>query len=286
VPKPPSFETRYAETRLGRVAYFDEGEGEPVVFVHGLVGTRTHFAHVAPAFAETHRVIGVDMPGCGHSHKPTSRLSIRAYADTLFELLSGLGIERSTLVGHSAGGLVVATAAMQQPHRVDRLALINSAGMRAYPLPSRLVGRAIMRPWLVSFMLGVSASWILERIFHQKKNRFVDQFVEEATRTGRDPEVRRQTLREMGKVFHDLAPDLLTATVLQGAAELHMPTLIIWGDRDRLVPLATVEGVAARFRNARLEVIRDCGHMPMIEEPIRTIEVMRDFLGGIIQEKS
>jgi pimeloyl-ACP methyl ester carboxylesterase len=280
VPKGPSFTTRYAETRLGRVAYFDEGQGDPVVFVHGLVGTRRHFAHIAPSFAETHRVIGVDMPGCGDSHKPAARLSISAYSDTLLELLNQLGIERATLAGHSAGGLVVATAALAAPERVERLALINSAGLRNYPLPSRLIGRAIMRPRLVSLLLGLSSNWILDQIFHQKKNRFVDQFVDESRHRGRDPAVRRQILREMGKVFHDLAPDLLTATVMDNAPTLAMPTLIVWGDRDRLVPLAAVRGIAARFPNARLEVIRDCGHMPMIEEPLRTIEVMRDFIGG------
>jgi pimeloyl-ACP methyl ester carboxylesterase len=279
VSKPVPFETRFAHTRLGRVAYFDEGVGPPLVLVHGLVGTRGHFAHVAPAFVETHRVIGVDMPGCGGSDKPATRLSIQGYAETLLELLGALGIERATLAGHSAGGLVVATAALLAPHRVERLALINSAGMRSYPLASRLLGRALMRPWLVARLLGLSSNWILGQIFHQKKNQFVDQFVEESRSGGRDPAVRRQILGEMGKVFHDLAPDLLTATVMLSAPKLDMPTLIIWGDRDRLVPLATVEGIAARFPDARLEVIRDCGHMPMIEEPQRTIDIMRAFVG-------
>ncbi len=277
MPKLPRFATRRAETRLGPVAFFDEGRGHPLVFVHGLVGTRGHFTHVVPAFLDTHRVIGVDMPGCGESHKPKARLSIRAYAETLLELLSGLGIEKATLVGHSAGGQVVATAALLAPERALRLTLINSAGMRSYPFVSRMAGRALMRPWLVSRLLGVSSKWILDQVFHQKKNQFVDQFVEESTSGRRDPHARRQTLREMGKVFHDLAPDLLTPTVKEGASKLAMPTLIVWGDRDRLVPLAAVRHIAARFPRARLEVIRDCGHMPMIEEPERTIELMKKF---------
>ncbi|MFI5297035.1 MAG: alpha/beta fold hydrolase [Polyangiales bacterium] len=275
-----SFETRHAETALGRVAYFDEGKGDPLVFIHGLVGTRSHFMHVAPSFAERHRVIGLDLPGCGQSVKPRARVSIRLYADTLLAFLRGLGIERATLVGHSAGGQVVATAAMLSPERVDKLVLINSAGLRDYPLVVRMTGRAIMRPWLISRVLGPSAGWILRQIFHQKKNRFVEQFVADSTSERRDPELRRAALRDMGKVFHDLAPDLLTPSVRTNARRLAMPTLIVWGDRDRLVPLEAVRGIARTFPDAQLQVIRDCGHMPMIEEPFATIDLMRAFLGA------
>lgn len=276
--QPPSFETRHAETDLGRIAYFDEGSGDALVFVHGLVGTRQHFLHVAPAFAATRRVIGLDLPGCGHSVKPRARVSIRMYADTVLSVLRGLSVERATLVGHSAGGQVVATAALIAPERVERLVLINSAGLRRYPFVVRMTGRALMRPWLVSRVLGPSAGWILRQVFHQKKNKYVEQFVEESTDARRDPALRRAALVDMGKVFHDLAPDLLTPTVRLNAGRLAMPTLIVWGDRDRLVPLEAVGGIARSFPRARLEVIRDCGHMPMIEEPRATIDLMRAFL--------
>jgi pimeloyl-ACP methyl ester carboxylesterase len=73
--------------------------------------------------------------------------------------------------------------------------------------------------------------------------------------------------------------------VMHAAAQLWMPTLIIWGDRDRLVPLGDVRGVTQRFPNARLEVITNCGHMPMIEEPDATIALMRDFLNGPIPSR-
>jgi pimeloyl-ACP methyl ester carboxylesterase len=203
---------------------------------------------------------------------------MRLYADTLLSFLRGLGVDRATLIGHSAGGQVVATAALMAPERVDRLVLINSAGMRRYPFVAKIAGRAMMRPWLVSRVLGPSAGWILKQIFHQKQNKFVEQFVEESTSKRRDSAQRRETLKDMGKVFHDLTPDLMTPTVRLNAGRLKMPTLIVWGDRDRLVPLDAVRGVAQSFPDARLEVIRDCGHMPMIEEPDRTIDLLRAFL--------
>lgn len=273
------YATRYVDTPQGPVAFFDEGTGPAMIFVHGLGGDFTHFEFVAPAFASQYRVIGIDMPGCGLSCKPSARQSIRGYATTVLRVMDHLGLRCATLVGHSAGGQVVADAAVLAPSRVERLVLINAAGLRDYWVPLRLLARAILRPALLERVLEPAARPILSQVFHGR-NVYTEKFIADSLNRPQQP-----LLGELAKVFHDLAPDLLSPSVVSNASRLTMPTLVIWGSKDRLVPLATVRRATAALPNARLEVIHHCGHMPIIEQPETTVALMRAFLAGERSER-
>jgi pimeloyl-ACP methyl ester carboxylesterase len=263
---------RHAPLASGSLAYFDEGRGDPLVFVHGLGCDFTHFEHLARPLSRTHRVIGVDMPGCGMSSKHHARHSIATHTDALLELLAHLDLPRVTLVGHSAGGMVSTLAALREPTCVERLVLINSAGIRRYPRVARPIVRAVMRPGLLEATLERAAMPLIGRIFHQR-NAYTEQFVADSLNRPRHP-----LLAEMAKVFSDLLPDLVEAPVREHAPQMTMPVLVIWGDRDRLVPMGDVAQVAARFPRGRLAVIRDCGHMPMIESPETVVTLLRNFV--------
>lgn len=264
--------TRYAKTPHGPVAYFDEGTGPAIIFVHGLAGDFTHFEHTAPAFAKDHRVIGVDMPGCGISCKPDTKHSIRGYAATILDLMDQLGIARATLVGHSAGGQIVAEAAAMAPSRIDRLVMINAAGLRSYAPPLRWLARALFRPALLQRVLEPAARPILTQVFHGK-NHYTEKFIVDSIERPQHP-----LLGEIAKVFHDLTPDLLSPSIVANARMLTMPSMLIWGSEDRLVPLAGVRRAAAALPDCRLEVISQCGHMPIIERPELTVALIRSFL--------
>jgi pimeloyl-ACP methyl ester carboxylesterase len=275
------YRTRHAQLDGGRVAYFDEGQGPALLFVHGLVGDFTHFEHVVPSFATGHRVIGVDLPGCGLSDKRRDvRHSVWTYARAIHELCERLGLERVTLVGHSAGGQVVAAAAELRPDLCERLVLVNSAGLRHYPLPMRWAARAVVRPWLLTRVLERAAMPILDQVFHER-NAYTEKFIRDAMDRPPFP-----LLDEMSKVFTDLVPELMVGTVVDGARKLTMPTLVIWGDRDRLVPLPRVQRATRRLPHGRLEVIRDCGHMPMIEKPAIFIDLLSGFLASAARAKA
>jgi pimeloyl-ACP methyl ester carboxylesterase len=265
------FATKHVETASGRIACFDEGTGPVIVFVHGLGGDYTHFEHIAPAFADRYRVIGVDMPGAGDSHKPRKPVSIRHYATVLLDLLTTLGIQEATLVGHSAGGLVCATTALMAPDRVDQLVLINSAGFRQYTLPIRMAARVVMRRPIIDVLLLASAYSILKYVF-QDSNDFTRKFAEDNIHRPRDAR-----LRDIAKVMQDLIPDLMNATLAQNAHKLGVPTLLIWGKQDRLAPIGAVRRAAAQLRWGRLEVLDGCGHMPLIEKPGEVIALLRRF---------
>ena len=264
---------RQALLPSGRIAFFDAGEktGDTIIFVHGLGGDYSHFEHIAPAFAKSHRVIGIDMPGCGASAPMRTRHTIERYADVIQELMTFLRIPRATLVGHSAGGQVVATLAARHPALVTRLVLINTAGLRSYARATRHFARALFRPTLLNVVLPPASTHILENFFHTR-NEYTRKFVVDSIQRPHHP-----LLRNLARVFHDLMPDLLQPTVLRHAPNLEVPTLLLWGGRDRLVPLSSVEHVARLFPRARLEVLHDCGHMPIIEHPEWTISRITEF---------
>lgn len=264
--------TRWLKTSVGPIACAELGSGAPLVLVHGLAGDFTHFRFVAPMLAERYHLFGMDMPGCGASVKPTARVSIGMYARAVLEGLDALGLERATLVGHSAGGMVVALAALLAPERVERLVMVNAAGLRAYPQPLRVAARGLFRPWLLERTLEHLAMPMLDQVF-AIENEYTRHFVRGALDRPKHPLVS-----EIAKVFHDLGPELLTDPIRQQAHRLEAPTLMIWGDQDRLIPVESVRKVVRRIPDARLEVFSGSGHMPMIEQPARFAHVVRAFV--------
>jgi pimeloyl-ACP methyl ester carboxylesterase len=258
------------------MAYFDHGHGPAVVFVHGLVGDFTHFEHVATRLVGAgHRVLGIDLPGCGASHKRRRRFSVSSYARDVLAFADALGLERFSLVGHSAGGAISTVAALRAPDRVDRIALLSTAGMRRYPRAAHVAAKVLVKRVLLERTLERLAMPLLDLVLVEK-NGYTEKFVRDALDRPVDP-----TLREMARVMEGLVPDLMHATVLDKAHRLEMPLAVIWGDNDRLVPEESAALLAARVPGARLVKLTGCGHMPMIERPEATArELVRFFAPG------
>lgn len=265
------FPTRFAHLSDGPVAYFDEGQGDALIFIHGLVGDFTHFEHVAPAFTKTHRVAGLDLPGCGVSCKPLSRHTVESYGRTVLEFMAYLKLERATLVGHSAGALVASAAAWLSSHKVDRLVLMGPAGLRRYSRPLRWLARSVFQPRLLEATLERLAMPMLNQVF-VTQNQHTAKFIADSLNRPVHP-----TLGEMAKVFHDLMPDLVSPVFLDRARELPMPMLIVWGERDKLICENAIDEVASMLPSTTFQKVTQCGHMPMIERPAEVINALRDF---------
>src|SRR5207245_2489790 len=122
------------------------GEGPPVVFVHGLSGSWPNWLEQLPAFAHTHRVVAVDLPGFGHSPMPAGEISIAGYARVLDGLLGELGIDAAAVVGNSMGGFIAAELAISAPQRVERLVLVSAAGLSTHNDPRTTRAMPALRP--------------------------------------------------------------------------------------------------------------------------------------------
>jgi pimeloyl-ACP methyl ester carboxylesterase len=258
------------------VMHFDAGAGPAIVMVHGLGANLTHFEHIAPPLVDAgYRVCGLDLPGFGLSGKPRREYSIRWLSGAVTAMLDHLGIASATLAGHSLGGLVVADAALHDGARVERLVLISSAGLFQMPLPFQWVARTIMRPGLVAAALERNARRLLERRVFEEKNDRVERFIEQAT-TRPDP----RFVRDLARVMWSLRKDLTSYHLFDEVERLTMPTLVIYGGRDRLLPTKSVPTWAGKLPAGELEVIERCGHMPIIEKPEQVVARMKAFLAS------
>ncbi len=254
--------------------------GQPVVFVHGLAGSWPNWLEQLPVFAREHRVLTLDLPGFGHSPMPAGSISISGYARLLDRLLGQLGIDAAAVVGNSMGGFIAAELAIAFPQRVERLVLVSAAGISTYDYrPGLRVLPAMRRAERV---LEASSAWVASKS---------------------DTVVRRARLREAALnvvVRHpDRLPAALAAEQVRGAGkpgflpalqtifeydfrerlpEIACPTLIVWGDRDRLVPLRDADVFAELIPNSRKVVFADTGHMSMLERPAAFNELLEGFL--------
>jgi pimeloyl-ACP methyl ester carboxylesterase len=255
------------------------GEDKPVlVLLHGLANRWQHWLLTIPAFMATHRCIAPDLPGFGGSTLPHGRITIRDYARQVDELCRALGANRVAVVGSSMGGFVGAELALSFPTRVEKLVLVSAAGLSIEHVrraPLLAFGR------IVSLLGSRVVTGYDLLIGHPRLRRA-------ALGLGvRYPQrlslaLTRELIQGFGTpgFFHAL--DALTSySFRERLPEITVPTLIVWGENDFLVPVKD----AAEFERliggaSRRVIFDDTGHSPMLERPTRFNEVVAHFLAG------
>ena len=258
------------------VRYCEIGSGPPLVFVHGLSGAWQNWLENIPHFARRHRVIALDLPGFGASPMPDWDPSIRAYGRLVGDFCDELGVERCDLVGNSMGGFISAEVAISDPERVDRLVLASAAGISAArmarapattgarfaaalaPYAFRWREQALTRPLL--------RHYTLRGVFY-KPNALRPEILWENIHAGLDAPGFAAAVRGLvGYDFTDRLP------------EIEVPTLIVWGRQDRVVPPADAHEFKRLIPNSRLVVFDRCGHVPQLEKPARFNALLEEFL--------
>ena len=259
-----------------RTVFCDEGEGRPIVLVHGLGANFTHYEHVATQLVDRYRVIGIDLVGCGWSAKPDVPYTVELLRDHLIGFLERCGIRRATLVGHSMGGTVVLATALARPWLVDSLVLICGAGVAPLPRYMRAAAPFALRYPLLYPFLRYGAGFILDNVFvdHPDTNPYVRWFRESAMRDAPG----YPNLAEFVRVCTTLCPDIAAHDYSAELPSLGMPVLGLWGDHDKLTAIGPVLRHLGRIPRIRTVVLPRCGHMPMVERPADTLFHLERFL--------
>lgn len=259
------------------------GEGPPLLLLHGITSSSETWADVLPGLAERHTVIAPDLVGHGASAKPRADYSLGSFAAGMRDLLLTLGHERATVVGHSLGGGVAMQFAYQFPERIERLALVSSGGLgrEVHPLlrSAALPGSDWVLPALARTGLlgaGAAAGRALGRL---GLNPSADlQGIADGLATLVDPDACRAFLHTARSIL-DLGGQRVDASdKLYLAAEL--PVLIVWGERDPLIPVAHAHHAHALLPHSRLELFERAGHFPFRDEPVRFVTVLDSFMTG------
>jgi pimeloyl-ACP methyl ester carboxylesterase len=265
------------------VGYVHAGEGPVLVLIHGVLGSRLSWARLVSLLVEDFTVIAPDLLGHGDSAKPRGDYSLGGHAGRLRDLLDALGVERVTLVGHSLGGGVAMQFAWLFPERCERLVLVSSGGL------GRDVSPILRAPTLPG------AAWVLPLISNSLLLRGGELLARQLSRAGLrsgpdleelwrgyvslgDADKRRAFLATIRTVI-DSRGQMISA-VERLPALAHIPTLLVWGARDRLIPVA--HGIAAHqaIPGSRLEVFERAGHAPHLSDPARFAALLRDFVAS------
>jgi pimeloyl-ACP methyl ester carboxylesterase len=276
-----SFEAHEVDLHGHRAVYRVAGSGPTVVLIHGMVNSSRHWQAVAERLAGSYRVVAPDLIGHGDSATPRGDYSLGAHAATIRDLLTTIGVERATIVGHSLGGGVAMQFFYQFPQRTERLVLVSSGGL-GHKVSPLLRGAALPG---AAHLLRLAARRRLIDALDSAGGRLRDrgsdkgvylEAVARALRPLQEPGSRRaflQTLRSVIDVHgqHVSATDRL---YLLG----DMATLIVWGERDRTIPIAHGRSAHEAIPRCRFETLPRAAHFPHLEDPGGLAGTLADFL--------
>jgi pimeloyl-ACP methyl ester carboxylesterase len=264
------------------VNYAEIGEGEPIVFVHGISGSWQNWLENLPHLGRERRAIALDLPGFGASPMPAWPIDMYAYGRLLHDFCEKLGVDRgATLVGNSMGGLVAAEAVLSAPARFDRLVLVSAAGLINTWLPHQR-GKATSRAWgTFGPGFGKAAGTVVTR----RRSRYA-MFRLFMRYPGR---LRKELLWEQmasGLPAHGFA-DALDAVIEYDARdrleEIEIPVMIVWGTDDWVIPSLAAHSYNRRIPHSKLAIFEDTGHVPQLERPGRFNRLLDEFLSGTLE---
>ena len=263
-----------------RVCFRRAGEGPPLLLIHGITGSSLHWEPVIPILAERHEVIAPDLIGHGESAKPRGDYSLGAFAAGIRDLMVALGHERATVAGHSLGGGIAMQFAYQFPERCERLVLVNSGGLgsdvslllRAATLP----GSELVIPLLTTRRIRAGGRALAGGL--RRAGLGVGADLAEVVRgldSLHDPETRHAFLETLRSVVGP-SGQKVDATDRLYLAEA-VPSLIVWGERDPIIPVSHGRAAHETMPGSRLELF-DAGHFPQLEQPYEFSRVLEAFI--------
>jgi pimeloyl-ACP methyl ester carboxylesterase len=264
-----------------RVGFRMAGDGPLIVLIHGITSTSEVWLDVMARLAERYTVVAPDLLGHGGSAKPRGDYSLGAYASGARDLLGLLGFERGTVVGHSLGGGIALQFAYQFPEYCERLVLVSSGGLgtevhlmlRAAALPgSELVLPLIAPGWAIG--AGTTVASFLERFGFKAGPDLAEAARGYASLA--DGKARSAFVHTLRAVV-DLEGQRVSATDRLYLAE-RIPTLLIWGSADPIIPAQHGREAQERIPGSRLVEFPGTGHWPQLDDPDRFVAELSDFV--------
>ncbi|HST34125.1 MAG TPA: alpha/beta fold hydrolase [Solirubrobacteraceae bacterium] len=288
---PAQFDEWQIELHGRRVIYRVAGSGPPIVLIHGMLNSSSHWRSVALNLASEYTVIAPDLIGHGDSAAPRGDYSLGAHAASIRDLLAAIGIDRATIVGHSLGGGVAMQFFYQFPQRVERLVLISSGGLgrevkptlrtAALPGVSGLLALTI-RPRLIAALYGAGAQM-------RERGAGAGVYLQAAARALRplqNADARGAFLHTLRSVI-DIHGQRVSATDRLYLLEA-LPTMIVWGERDNTIPLAHGRSAHEAIPHSLFRTLPAAAHFPHLEDADGLSELLREFMRttqpGVIED--
>lgn len=276
---------RYVETRGARIRYHETGDPQapPVVLLHGIGRSLEDWLPQHPHLSDDHRVISLDMPGFGLSQRMPETTTLATLAGGVWAALDALDVRGPVhLMGNSLGGAVSMRMLADDPGRVATLTLANSAG---FGKEVTFALRMLAVPFLGRPLLGRIDPRVarrVERSLFADRALVTDERVAMAVRIGRQPDfaaVYLEVAKALGG-FRGIAAGW-RSELLKQVAEQPRPTMVVWGDRDLILPCAHLAAAQAALPHAQSHLFPDTGHMPQLERPAEFAALVRPMLASV-----
>jgi pimeloyl-ACP methyl ester carboxylesterase len=257
--------------------------GPALVLLHGAGESALDWRWVLPALAATHRVYAPDLPGSGGTAKPAVDYSPAFFERFVGGFLDAVGVERAAMVGNSLGGLVALRLTLSEPAYVSSLVLVDSAGLGRAVNPAFAsvnvpgLGEGAIPLWRTPVGAYQRAWGRTALLFAHPPRSVPREWLAEQCRLALSPgylEAHLTTLRAQ------VGPGGQREVLLDRLPLLEMPTLVVWGARDRVFPQSQAREAVARLQKGSLSLIPDCGHMPHVECPAPFVATLKRFLGS------
>jgi pimeloyl-ACP methyl ester carboxylesterase len=262
-----------------KINYYEAGQGPPVILLHGFGACTYTWRFLAPALAQDHRVFALDLKGYGFSDKPEDgKYAVADQADMVAAFIKAQDLRDLTLIGHSMGGGVALMTYFKvrqaDPARIKKLVLIDSAGY-----PQKM-------PWFIRFaripLINIIGSWLVSPRFatymvlrkcYYNKDKITDEQIDTYAYYGSLPGAREAVVQTAKQIV----PEDIEAVTARYKT-IRVPTLIIWGAEDKVVPLEVGKNFQRDIPDSELVILPKCGHIPLEEQPQATQQAIMDFL--------
>src|SRR5436309_4504537 len=262
------------------VSYRRAGWGPVVVLIHGITGSSLTWEEVIEPLAEHYTVVAPDLLGHGESAKPRGAYSLGAYASGVRDLLQAIGHDRATVVGHSLGGGIAMQFAYQFPERCERLVLVSSGGLggevHALLRAATLPGSELVLP-LLAHPRVVDVASVLPRALGRLGLRTRVDLDEMARgyQSLSNADARSAFIHTLRAVIDPSGQRINASDRLYLASK--MPSMVVWGCRDRIIPVEHAQPAHNAMPGSRLELFGDAGHFPHLEDPLRFARTLEAF---------
>ncbi|MEZ5239178.1 MAG: alpha/beta fold hydrolase [Microthrixaceae bacterium] len=263
------------------VSYRSGGSGPVVLLVHGMAGSSSSWVPVLEELGRSMTCIAPDLPGHGRSGKPRGDYSLGAQAGFLRDLLAALGHSRATVVGTSLGGGIAMQFAYQHPECCERLVLVGSGGLGEEVMPllkvlswpgAEFVMPVAFLPFIPRAVEGAAGLFARVGLRPDPPTREIWRAYTSLT----DPETRTAFVHTLRSVVDHRGQRVSARNKLYLARAI--PTLVVWGDEDPVIPVEHAHQAVDAIPGARLEIMEGCGHFPYAEQPTRFVGLLTSFV--------
>jgi len=272
---------QYVEVGNIRTRYWALGDDKSsAILLHGLGGYIENWEDNVAALAQGRRVYALDLVGFGRSDKPQVRYSIPYLTEFVQKFMIVQGVDRATLIGESMGGAIALRFALHYPHQVEKMVLAASAGLgkeisiylRMMSLP--ILGELFARP------SRKGTAQLLRQLFYNQ-DLITDQWIEEDYEMSSLPGAQHCILSALRSICNvwGCRRDAYRP-ILDRLEEIEVPTLVVWGAQDRILPVTYAHQAVKRLPNARVHIFDLCGHIPNIERAEEFNALVTDFLSN------